>query len=134
MSDTNAEKLDQLYREVLKGLDISKEILDEAKNKYRELARWLQEDAKSRYNSDSLLYIQGSTLLGTSIKPINNSDDFDFDLVYRRDIQRGSITQAELKNQLGEQLRSYIAYLEKIGVRDIPPSHRRRQMLDLEME
>lgn len=97
------------------ALDIPENLYQEARRKYEVLGEWLKGNHLSRYHSDAEIYPQGSIRLGTSIRPVKKDDDFDIDLVYRRDIQKESTTQEQLKAEVGNQLREYIDYLQSEG-------------------
>lgn len=112
--------LDLLMNDIFKDLDVPTELRKEAERKYTNLGIWLNEDSQEHFKSDASLYIQGSTLLGTSVRPIKRGDEYDFDLVYRRNIKKEGITQKELKTQVGDQLGRYIKYLEGEDEADIP--------------
>jgi hypothetical protein len=49
----------------------------------------------------------GSFRLGTVIRPVHNRDEYDLDLVCRRDLAKESITQAALKEDVGAGLAGY---------------------------
>lgn len=114
------ENLRILFDDLYKNLDVPPEKICEAKAKYEHLGEWLNLDAATHFRTDSILYLQGSALLGTGTRPIKQADEYDFDLVYRRNIQKDSISQAELKDQVGQQLRRYIKHLKDSGEADIP--------------
>lgn len=119
MFDTSLDQLDLFFNEIYKELDVPKSLRNKALQRYQELATWLQKDSDETFKTKSSLYPQGSVLLGTPIKAIKRSDDFDVDLVYVRDLA-SSVTKQDLKNQVGDQLKRYIKYLEKNGASDIP--------------
>lgn len=71
-------ELNSLYERVIKTIDISNEMFDVAEKAYKELGDWI--DAKTpTYKIE--IYPQGSFALGTVIKPIGDSEDYDLDLV-----------------------------------------------------
>jgi hypothetical protein len=118
----NAENLGRLMKDVYLDLDVDRARLAEAKRKYKELGDWLKLDSQEYFRTDSGLYIQGSALLGTLVKPLGNGE-YDFDFVYRRELRKESVTQAELKKQVGDQLRRFIKHLRNIGSTDVPELH-----------
>lgn len=120
MYKLNSENLGRLINEVYEDLEIPVALFQEAKTKYIDLGVWLNADSQEYFKTDSSLYVQGSTLLGTSIKPIKQGDEYDFDLVYRRVLLKESITQAELKKQVGDQLKRYLKHLKETGASEIP--------------
>jgi len=114
------ENLGRLLDDVYTDLDVPDSFVAEAEKKYLALGEWLNKDSQANFKTDSSLYVQGSTLLGTSVKPIKKEDDYDFDLVYKRQLLKERITQAELKKQVGDQLSRYLKHLKDIGETDIP--------------
>ena len=116
MTTTAAQRqLGDFLKHAAEGLDLPDAIRDEAREKYKELGVWLKADHEQQYASDAWIYVHGSTRLGTTTKPVKEQDEHDVDLVYRRDIKKQSITQEDLKNQVGDQLRRYIRHLKQKG-------------------
>jgi hypothetical protein len=97
-------------------LDVPGELDAQFTRKYDELAEWLRSDANGRFHCGGVIYPQGSRRLGTMVRPVDPSDDYDIDLVYRRDLKRTGLTQEELKTSVGEQLRRFCAYLSVAGI------------------
>jgi len=118
MSTTS--ELNSWLRNIADSLDLPPEVMASAEKKYTQLHKWLSRDHDEKYNSDAAVYVQGSIMLGTAIQPEKQNDEVDVDLVYRRDIQRTSISQQELKDQVGEQLRDYLVHLKRHGLK--PPT------------
>jgi hypothetical protein len=113
---TAAQKqLGEFLRHAAEGLDVPDTVRDEARRKYEHLGRWLKADHEATYASDAGIYVQGSTRLGTAVRPVKADDEYDVDLVYRRDIKKESISQEDLKDQVGDQLRRYVAGLKRSG-------------------
>lgn len=98
---------------VADDLDISNDVYQLVRKRYTDLGLWLKADHLERYESDADIYPQGSIRLGTAVRPVKKEDEYDVDLVYRRDIQRESVTQEELKRNLGDQLRRYVQHLSR---------------------
>ena len=42
------------------------------------------------------------------IRPVSDTDEYDIDLVYKRDLQKESTTQQQLKKEAGEHLAEYV--------------------------
>jgi hypothetical protein len=97
------DQLDKLLRTSIESLDISDEEYRLAVSRYEAVGRFLAE-----YWSDSPagceVYPQGSMRLGTVTRNIHRNDEIDIDLVARRDLLKDSITQAELKRDVGQGL------------------------------
>jgi hypothetical protein len=121
-----ATQLAEFLGYVAEELDIPDEVYQQARQRYAQLGDWLRTDHIERYQSDAKIYHQGSLRLGTAIRPVKKEDDHDVDLVYRRDIQKESTTQEELKVDLGQQLQRYIQYLRHNGkaVPELVPGRR----------
>lgn len=98
-------ELDRLLGLAIADLDIPDAIYRRAIDRYESLARWMADWSPHRKGR---IYTQGSARLGTMVGPIDPDDDYDFDLVYERDVERGAITKRELKSDAGNCLRAYV--------------------------
>jgi hypothetical protein len=105
--DNRGSTLDELLGLSIAAFDIPEAVYRRAVARYTDLADWMAEN-DGGYAS-GVIYTQGSIRLGTMVTPIDPQRDYDIDLVYRRDLQKGSITQAELKAEAGLLLDRYLA-------------------------
>ncbi len=107
-------------------LDIPEDVYREVRRKYMDLGDWLKEDHLEHYQSDAEIYPQGSLRLGTAVRPVKDEDAYDVDLVYRREIQKESTAQEELKADLEDQLKRYLQRLAAEGseVPELVPGRR----------
>ncbi len=87
------DKLNDLYERVIKTIEISDRMFDEAEKAYKDLGAWIDKQTPT-YKIN--MYSQGSFALGTVIKPINDSEDYDLDLVCEFERQYG-LSAEELK-------------------------------------
>lgn len=90
------------------SLDISIELRNKAEKEYKQIGNWLDNDVKiSMFSPD--IYPQGSFRIQTVIKPVNDEEDYDIDIVceLRKGKNKGNITQEELKNLIGNSLKEY---------------------------
>lgn len=87
------EQLNDLYERIVKTIDISNEMFDVAEKEYTDLGNWIDQ-ATPQYKIR--IYSQGSFALGTVIKPIEDSEDYDLDLVCEFEQQYG-LSARELK-------------------------------------
>lgn len=78
----------ELLRLVQQELDIPEGMADEAAAEFRRVAEWLAHPTSplSPYEPD--LYPQGSFRLGTPVRPVDQDEDFDIDLVCRLDLNQ----------------------------------------------
>jgi hypothetical protein len=75
--------------------------------RYTNTGNWLRTHwARSGVGGD--IYPQGSFPLGTATRPIKPGDHYDIDLVIRRDHPAGSISKADLKDEVGLGLDAYV--------------------------
>lgn len=72
------EDLNRVYDKLADSIDISEELFDKAEQAYQDLGHWIDKETPDYKIS---IYPQGSFALGTVIKPINDTDDYDLDLV-----------------------------------------------------
>jgi len=89
-------------------LDIPQEVYQKAVGLYTQLGEWLEENDEQTGRRPPEIYPQGSFRLGTVVRPIIGDDEYDIDLVYQRDIKKESTTQAQLKEEAGEAVRSFL--------------------------
>lgn len=72
------DQLNDLYERIVKDINISDELFDAAEQEYNALGAWIDRETPTYKIS---IYPQGSFALGTVIKPIKGTDDYDLDLV-----------------------------------------------------
>ena len=100
-------RIGQILEETGREIDIPAAARDRAIARYVDLAQWLIDEQVGIASVD--VYPQGSFRLGTVVRPLDESGDFDIDLVFRRDLARTSITQDQLRQQAGDLLKRYCA-------------------------
>lgn len=105
MFDTNANPLSELLLGAAESLDIPNELYLAAATEYNDVGGWLSEHADR--DQGWQVYPQGSILLGTVVQP-EGRDEYDVDLVCLRSLERDQISQAELKEEVGDALRRYV--------------------------
>ncbi|UPW06903.1 nucleotidyltransferase (plasmid) [Rhodococcus pyridinivorans] len=98
--------LDQLLVGGLRELDITSVERDAVVQRYEELGVVLDELWASTRGANKV-FAQGSFMLGTVVRNVNRNDDIDIDLVAVRDIAKASISQEELKDEVGSAVRLY---------------------------
>jgi hypothetical protein len=90
----------------LNALDITADEHDLVVYRYGQVASVLDEVWESTRGSNHV-FPQGSFRLGTVTRRISDGDDIDIDLVAVRDILKTSISQSELKEEVGRALYVY---------------------------
>lgn len=112
---TEQSILDDLLERSIEALDISALEYVAAVRRYEELSEFL-----CAYWSDSpvdgAIYPQGSMNLGTVTRIFHRNDEYDLDAVCQREYTRGSISQDDLKTDVGDGLELF----SKCGPTDAP--------------
>ncbi len=99
------DELRQLLQGLAESLDITDAQYEAAVKHYEAVGDWLNKDNSPISVNDPKIYPQGSFQLGTMIKPINDADQYDIDLVCElKDLQKKYISQKQLKQMVGDQL------------------------------
>ncbi len=94
------EQISQLIGTTIEQLDITEAAFDTAERCYHDLGAHLSD-------ANAEVYVQGSFLLGTVVRPHHRNGEYDLDLVSKIDVAKTSITQQELKDRIGELLADY---------------------------
>ena len=97
----------QLLEDIAKALDISEHNYELAKQRYESIGEWLERDRSTVACHEPLIYPQGSFLLGTVTRPISEQDEYDLDLVSELNFLKNSISQADLKKLIGDEIKIY---------------------------
>ena len=101
----NKAQLSTLLTKTAETLDIPNYVYEDATLKYEDVGEWLSaEDSElKRYKPE--IYVQGSFRLGTVVRPITETDEYDIDLVCQIAIAKEQTTQADLKKIVGDRLK-----------------------------
>jgi len=105
MFETATDLISQLLRETVAELDIPTELHAAATREYQRVGNWLAAHADG--DAGWIVYPQGSFLLNTVVLPAGQ-DEYDIDVVCRRQIAKEMTTQAALKLGVGDALANYI--------------------------
>lgn len=89
-------------------LEIPQSRYESAERSYTSLGDWLHRAASSVVEYDPQVYVQGSFRLGTAIKPLNESEDYDVDSVCEfKSLGKFALTQQQVKAKLGVEVKAY---------------------------
>ncbi len=81
---------------------------DQAESRYKDLGEFLHRPESKVRDLDPDVYVQGSFALGTPIKPASSDEDYDLDIVVAfRSLTKRSVTQAQLRRLLKDELKAY---------------------------
>ena len=101
-------QLDELLEAAIGSFDIPDHLYELAVRRYEDVGDWLSNSADRR-GTNGEVYVQGSFRLGTVTQPIGSRDEYDIDMVDRRDLSKASISQAKLKMTVGADLSAYVS-------------------------
>lgn len=98
------QQFSEILNEVSNTLDITQEEHDAAVKSYQFVGDWLAQKESPLYPFSPEILPQGSFMLGTMIRPVNENDELDIDLVCRLEGKRPEWTQFHLKKFVGDRL------------------------------
>jgi hypothetical protein len=98
---------ESFLEEVAKSIDITPTQYEEAVAKYTSIGEWLDRPESTLDEYDPEIFPQGSFLIGTAIRPLDNREEFDIDLVCKLDAGKGDFSQKSLKSAVGSEIQSY---------------------------
>ncbi|MFA7017759.1 MAG: nucleotidyltransferase [Sphaerochaetaceae bacterium] len=109
---------------MVKLLELPDSAYDKARKRYEDLGEWFDRDESAVSGNNPHIFPQGSFRLGTAIRPLDESEEYDLDLAckLRDGITKDSHTQETLKKLIGIELE---AYRKARGIKnELEPKHR----------
>lgn len=109
---------------MVKLLELPDSAYDKARKRYEDLGDWFDRDESAVSGNNPHIFPQGSFRLGTAIRPLDESEEYDLDLAckLRDGITKDSHTQETLKKLIGIELE---AYRKARGIKsELEPKHR----------
>lgn len=109
---------------MVKLLELPDSAYDKARKRYEDLGEWFDRDESAVSGNNPHIFPQGSFRLGTAIRPLDESEEYDLDLAckLRDGISKDSHTQETLKKLIGIELE---AYRKARGIKnELEPKHR----------
>src|SRR5689334_17825338 len=103
-------RLNNILKNIATALDITPWQYDVAVKSYQAVGEHLSKPDSSLAPYQPEVLPQGSFLLGTTIKPINDDDELDLDLVCKLKGKKDVWTQYDLKQAVGNQLKDNDTY------------------------
>lgn len=100
--------LDELLATSIADFDVPFDVYERAVARYQALGNWLSGHWGGD-PADGLIYPQGSIRLGTMVAPVTDGAEYDVDLVCRRDVPKESMTQKELKADVGGGIAAFVS-------------------------
>lgn len=101
LADNREAQISQLLGATIEQLDITDAAFGAAESCYLDLGVHLSQ-------AGAQVYVQGSFMLGTVVRPHHRAGEYDLDLVSQLHVAKTSTTQQELKNRVGALLDGYL--------------------------
>ncbi len=94
---------------MVKLLELPDSAYDKARKRYEDLGEWFDRAESAVSGNNPHIFPQGSFRLGTAIRPLDESEEYDLDLAckLRDGISKDSHTQKTLKKLIGIELEAY---------------------------
>ncbi len=99
--------VEQALEDLAEALQVPESRYREAEARYKSVGKWLGRPESILTKVSPTVYVQGSFRLGTVIKPVSDAEDYDIDIVCELGVSKSRYTQAELKNFLSIEMKSY---------------------------
>ena len=111
MDDNLRNQYSKIFQYLAESLDITEIQYEAAVKHYQAVGDWLNKDDSPIATHDPQIYPQGSFRLGTMIKPVNDTDTYDIDLVCElKALRKDHVTQNQLKDMVGDRLKAHERY------------------------
>ena len=107
--DNILQKRKQDIKKIINGLDITPSMFKNAEEKYKTIAKYLNEHG---LNVD--ISLQGSFAIGTATKPYSNGKDKAYDIDVICQFENENLTSEEIRNSLISTLNDSEVYNDKI--------------------
>lgn len=122
MANDIVSQYNKILENISNELDISESRYKQAEERYKTVGNWLSRDESTvaEYNPD--IYPQGSFRLGTVVKPVSDEEEYDIDLVCVLDARKNQLSQKQLKEMVGEEIKGYA---RSNSMRSMPENKRR---------
>ena len=101
---------DEILEKIIENYTLSSTDFEQLKSSYEDIAKWLAKDELIQSHGDVEILPQGSLALGTIVKPIDEEDDFDVDLLAKIDSEYFKGKPKELKQIVGHRLMQHERY------------------------
>ncbi|NOU58887.1 nucleotidyltransferase domain-containing protein [Marinifilum caeruleilacunae] len=103
-------QINDLLENLGESLDINETQYNAAVDSYQAVGKWLSDEKSSLAPYMPEILPQGSFMLGTMIKPINENDDMDIDLVCQLKGKNPNWAQYGVKQKVGDRIKDNETY------------------------
>ena len=102
-------------------LDVPPSRYEEARRRFKSVGGWLCREESTLKDLEPDVYVQGSFKLGIPIRPVNEDEHYDVDLVCELKAATKAMSQQRLKDWLGHEMK---LYAKAHGMRQVGESRR----------
>lgn len=95
--------------EMVEQLDLPEYVVEQTIRRYESLGEWFGRENSTFKDIQVDIFPQGSFALGTTIKPINNQEEYDLDMGGKVNVSqfKNQYSQEDLKKMVGIELENY---------------------------
>lgn len=113
-----------IFDEMVEKLDLPEYVVEQTIRRYESLGEWFDRENSTFKDIQVNIFPQGSFALGTTIKPINNQEEYDLDMGCKVNVPqfKNQFSQEDLKKMVGAELEKY--RIAKGIEQDIDEKHR----------
>jgi hypothetical protein len=104
---TTPKHIEELLEDFAESLQVPPSRYEAAERSYNSLGDWLHRPESTLRAARPEVYVQGSFRLGTTIRPISETEDYDVDVVCELSVSKAKMTQAQLKAAFGHEIKAY---------------------------
>lgn len=97
----------ELWKLLIDELDVPDSKYEDAENRYKAVGEWLCRRESIVANFSPEIYLQGSFRLGTAVKPVVDTDEYDIDSVCELQLKKTQVSQKQLKELVGSEVKAY---------------------------
>jgi len=101
------DEIDRFLELLVEEIQVPPGRYEQAESSYQSLGKWMHREQSTVRDGDPDVYVQGSFRLGTAIRPASDEEDYDIDMVCRLKYEKSDLTQAELKQRVGIEVKAY---------------------------
>ena len=99
--NTAAKLSESLFEDVARALELPENRYESAERSYKAVGSWLQRPESRFFGIHIQVYSQGSFRLGTAIRPVDDEEHYDLDIVCEFAKSKLAQTQEALQADLG---------------------------------
>ncbi len=118
------EQKEIILNNLIKLLELPDSAYNKARNRYEDIGEWFDREESAVADNKPHIFPQGSFRLGTAIRPLDETEEYDLDLAckLRDGISKDTHTQEYLKKIVEQELEAY--RIARGIKKELEPKHR----------